>query len=64
MVPSPPHPLEVQREIVEPIDPFDPVDPIAPVDVPKDIVVGRKRPAWDHQTLQEEKGHVAPRGNF
>jgi hypothetical protein len=34
MVPSPPHPLVVQREIVYPIDPIDPVDPISLVDVP------------------------------
>jgi hypothetical protein len=33
------------------IDPIDPVDPVAPVDVPKDIVVGRKRPTWARQTL-------------
>jgi hypothetical protein len=30
MVPSPPHPPIVQREIVEPIDPIDLVDPVAP----------------------------------
>jgi hypothetical protein len=39
-VPSPPS--AVQRETV--IDPVDPVVP--PVDVPRDIAVGHKRPAW------------------
>jgi hypothetical protein len=39
MVPSPPHPLVVQRETIEPIDLIDPVDPVAPVDVPINIVV-------------------------
>jgi hypothetical protein len=64
MVPSPPHPPVVQRETIEPIDPIDPVDPVAPVDVPRDIAVGRKRPAWARQTLQEEEGHATPRGTF
>jgi hypothetical protein len=41
MVPSPPHPPTLQREI---IDPIDLIDPIAPVDAPRDIVVGQKRP--------------------
>jgi hypothetical protein len=53
MVPSPPHAPMVQREKFEPIDQIDHVDPIAPVDVPKDIAVGRKRPIWARQTLQE-----------
>jgi hypothetical protein len=64
MVPSPPHPPTVQRETIEPIDPIDLVDPVAPVDVPRDIAVGRKRPAWARQTLQEAEGHAAPRGTF
>jgi hypothetical protein len=33
--------FRLQRETVT-----DPVDPIAPVDVPRDITVGHKRPAW------------------
>jgi hypothetical protein len=45
--PSLPHPLTVQRETVEPIDPIDHVYPPALVDVPRDIVVGWKRPVWD-----------------
>jgi hypothetical protein len=64
MVPSPPHPLAVHRETIEPIDQIDPVDPVAPIDVPRDIVVGRKRLAWACQTLQEAKGHATPRGTF
>jgi hypothetical protein len=59
-IPSPPS--AVQRETV--IDPVDPVDPVAPVDVPRDIAVGQKRPAWARQTLQEAEGHAAPRGTF
>jgi hypothetical protein len=41
-IPSPPS--IVHRDKV--IDPVDPVDPIAPVDVPREIAVGHKRPAW------------------
>jgi hypothetical protein len=61
MVPSPPHPPTVQRETVEPIDP---IDLVPPVDVPRDIVVGQKRPTWAHQTLQEVEGHATPHGTF
>jgi hypothetical protein len=46
MVPSLPHPPRIQRGTIEPIDPIDIVDPVAPVDVPRDIAVGRKIPAW------------------
>jgi hypothetical protein len=46
MVLSPPHPLAVHRETVEPINQIDPVDPVAPVDVPRDIIVGQKRLTW------------------
>ena len=35
-----------------------------PVDVPRDIVVGQKIPTWARHTLQEQEGHVAPRGTF
>jgi hypothetical protein len=31
---------------IDPIDPIDLIDTISPVDVPKDIVVGQKRPTW------------------
>jgi hypothetical protein len=56
-IPSPPS--TVQRETV-----IDPVDHVAPVDVPRDIAVGQKRPAWARQTLHEAKGHATPRGTF
>jgi hypothetical protein len=59
-IPSPP--LAVQRETVS--DPVDSVDPIAPVEVPRNITVGQKRPAWARQTLQEAEGHAAPCGTF
>jgi hypothetical protein len=43
-------PSAVQRETnIIPIAPVDPVvlaDPVAPIDMPKDITVGHKRPAW------------------
>jgi hypothetical protein len=55
-------PSAVQREIA--IVPVDPVDPVALVDVPRDIVVGHKSPAWARQTLQEAEGHATPRGTF
>jgi hypothetical protein len=51
MVSSLPHPSTIQREPVEPmetVEPVDPVDPVDHVDVPRDIAVGRKRPAWAH----------------
>jgi hypothetical protein len=60
IVPSPPS--TVQRETI--IDPVDPIDPVALVDVPRDIAVGHKRPAWARQTLQEAEGHATPRGIF
>jgi hypothetical protein len=52
-------PSAIQRETI-----IDPVDPVAPVDVPRDIVVGQKRPTWAQQTLQEAEGHATPRGTF
>ena len=44
IVPSPPS--TVQRETI-----VDPVNPVAPIDVPRDIAVGQRRPAWARQTL-------------
>jgi hypothetical protein len=52
-------PSTVQRETIT-----DPVDPVAPVDVPRDIAVGQKRPAWAQQTLQDADGHATPCGTF
>jgi hypothetical protein len=40
-------------ELVEPVNTDDLVD------ILRDIAVGKKIPAWVHQTLKEEKGHVA-----
>jgi hypothetical protein len=66
-IPSPP--LAIQREIdIIPDDPIAPVDPVipansvAPRNIPRDIMIGHKRPAWARQTLQEEEGHKAPQG--
>jgi hypothetical protein len=38
--------------------------PVHPIDVPRDITVGRKRPVWARQTLQEAEGHAVPRGTL
>ena len=46
------------------IDPIDLVDPVAPIVVPRDIVVGQKRPTWSRQTLQEAERHATPHGTF
>jgi hypothetical protein len=64
MVSSPPHTFAVQREPNEPVETIEPIDPIHPIDVPRELTVGRKRPAWAHQTLQQAEGHAAPRGTF
>ena len=53
--------IPFQRET---IDPIDPINHVAQVNVSRDIAVGRKRLAWARQTLQEAKGHAAPRGTF
>jgi hypothetical protein len=45
-IPSPPS--VVQRETT--------IDPLDPVDVPRDIAVDHKRPAWARQTLQYGRG--------
>jgi hypothetical protein len=64
-----PPPSVVQRETyIIPNDPTSPVDPISPADsvsprnIPRDITIGHKRPAWARQILEEEKGHKAPQG--
>jgi hypothetical protein len=36
---------------IDQIDPIDPIDLVSPVDVPKDIAVGRKIPAWARYTM-------------
>jgi hypothetical protein len=60
-VPSPPSAVQRETYII-PVDPVVPADPVAPVDIPRDIAVGHKRPAWARQTLQEAEGHATPQG--
>jgi hypothetical protein len=60
IIPSPPS-LFHREKFTNLVDPVDPVDPI---DVPRDIAVGQKRPAWARQTFQEAEGHATPRGTF
>ena len=62
-MPSPPHAPTVQRE-TSPIDQIYHVDLVAPLNVPKNIVVGRKILAWARQTLQEVEEHGNPHGTF
>jgi hypothetical protein len=57
-IPSPPSAVQRETNII----PVDPVVPADSVDMPRDIAVGHKRPAWARQTLQEEEGHTAPQG--
>jgi hypothetical protein len=70
MVSSPPHTPAVQREpdepveTIEPVDPIEPIEPVHTIDIPREIIVGWKIPAWAHRTLQEAEGHAAPRGTF
>jgi hypothetical protein len=49
-IPSPPSTVQRETYII-PIDPVVPADPVAPFDMPRDIAVGNKRPAWAQQTL-------------
>jgi hypothetical protein len=50
-IPSPPSAVHRETYII-PDDPIAPVDPVAPADsfsprnIPRDITVGHKRPAW------------------
>jgi hypothetical protein len=67
MISSSPHPSTIKRDLVEPIETVDLVDPfdlVYLVDVPRDIVVDQKMPAWACQNLQQEEGHTVPRGTF
>jgi hypothetical protein len=43
--------ITFQKETVEPIDQIGLVDHVAPFNVPRDIAIGQKRPAWARQTL-------------
>jgi hypothetical protein len=56
----PPFHSTVQRETyivpdepTTPIDPVPPADSVAPSNVPRDITIGHKRPAWARQTIEE-----------
>jgi hypothetical protein len=49
------HPSDYQEESVE---------PAGPVDLPRDVAVTRKRPAWLRDTLQDAKRHASPRDTF
>jgi hypothetical protein len=49
-IPSPPSTVQMETDIIS-VDPDVPVDLVAPVDMPRDIAVGHKRPAWARQTL-------------
>ena len=51
--------MDIDSEKQEEIVPSPP-----PVDVPRNIVVGQKRPTWTHHTLHEVERHVAPCGTF
>jgi len=46
------HPLGYQEE------------PKGPVDLPRNVVVTRKRPAWLRDTLQDAKKHTTPNDTF
>jgi hypothetical protein len=39
-------------------------DTIESMDLPRDVAVIRKRPAWLRDTLQDAKGHATPSGTF
>ena len=57
-IPSPPSTIQRETDIIL----VDPADLVTPIDMPRDIVVGHKRPAWARQTLQEAEGHTTPQG--
>jgi hypothetical protein len=51
IMPSPPSVVQMETDIipvdlVAPVDPVVPVDLVAPINMPKDITIGHKRPAW------------------
>jgi hypothetical protein len=64
-----PPPSIVQRETyIIPDDPttlvdlVSPIDSVAPSNIPRDIIVGHKIPAWARQNLEEEHGNKYPQG--
>ena len=52
----------IPDETIASVDPVAPTDSVAPRNIPRDITVGHKRPAWARQTLEEAKGHKSPQG--
>jgi hypothetical protein len=59
--PSPPSTIHRETNII-PYDPVVPANLVAPSNIPKDITIGHKRPAWAQQTLQETEGNKSPQG--
>jgi hypothetical protein len=49
------HPSDYKEELVEPTE---------LVDLPRDVVVTRKRPTWLRDTLQNAEGHADPHDTF
>lgn len=54
------HDPEIQRESTELEAHDDPVEPMDPTDGPRDIIVGRKRPLWARNTMQEAEKNSTP----
>ena len=54
----------VQNKLTGKDEPIDPIDPVMTVDILEDVAVGRKRPRWAQQTLQDAEEHEAPHGTF
>ena len=42
--------------------PISPIDPVEPDDAPTDMAVGRKRPRWAQQILQNTEENGTPHG--
>jgi hypothetical protein len=66
-IPSPPSAVQRETYIITdepttPVDPVAPADSDAPSNIPRNVTVGHKRPAWARQTLEEAEGHKAPQG--
>jgi hypothetical protein len=66
-IPSPPSTVQretyiIPDEPITPVSPVAPADSVAPSNIPIDIIVGHKRPAWARQNLQEADGHKSPQG--
>ena len=42
----------------------DPVEPAQPIELPREVTLVKRKPAWLHETLQEGEKHAAPEGAF